>query len=76
MKLNIGTLLGSSNSRINIRNLPTHFLLMLYSRRARPVWIQSQRKFVPLSSKQHIAVRNVLRVRLLPRDVFVPHPEA
>lgn len=63
MKLNIGTPLGSTNSRINIRNLPTHFLLKLYYSKTRPVWLQGGRTMRPLTKDQHRAIHNLLRLR-------------
>lgn len=63
MKLNIGTPLGSTNSRINIRNLPTHFLLKLYHSKTRPVWFKGGRTMRPLTKDQHRAIHNLLRLR-------------
>ncbi len=68
MKLNIGTLLGSTNSKINIRNLPTHFLLRLYRRGTRPVWaVGGGRVERALSKDQRFAIRNLLRLRAVKR---------
>ena len=63
MKLNIGTPLGSTNSRINIRNLPTHFLIQLYRSSSRPVWDSGHRITRPLTKAQHRAIHNLLRLR-------------
>ena len=67
MRLTIGTLLGSTNARITISNLPTHFLLMMYRRHARPVWSKSHRVFVPLTKVQHRAIHELLRLRFTKR---------
>ena len=70
MKLNIGTLLGSNNSCINIRNLPTHFLLQLYRTGVRPVWENSHRVTRALSKSQRLAIRNLLRLRAVKRGAL------
>ena len=87
MKLTFWTRLNSSktNTRVNIRNLPTQILLDFYQTKSRSIVMRTisdsgyykyALKRVPLSRKQHRAVRDVLRVRLLPRGVFIPQPEA
>jgi len=63
MKLNIGTLLGSTNRRINIRNLHTHFLIQLYRSSSHPVWENGHRVTRPLTKDQHRAIHNLLRLR-------------
>lgn len=70
MKLNIGTLLGSTNSKINIRNLPTHFLLRLYYRGTRPVWVAGGRVERALSKSQRFAIHNLLRLRFVKRGAL------
>ena len=67
MKLTIGTLLGSSNTRINVRNLPTHFLLTMYARRVRPVWAAGGWVERPLTKAQHRELHNLLRLRSVKR---------
>lgn len=67
MKLNIGTPLGSTNSKINIRNLPTHFLLRLFYRGTRPVWLNGGRVERALSKYQRFTIRNLLRLRAVKR---------
>ena len=67
MKLNIGTLLGSNNSHINIRNIPTHFLLQMYHSGTRPVWEKHHRVTRALSKSQRLAIRNLLRLRAVKR---------
>jgi hypothetical protein len=63
MKLNIGTPLGSTNRRINIRNMTTHFLLKLYYSKTRPVWVKGGRVMRSLTKDQHRAIHNLLRLR-------------
>ena len=70
MRLNIGTLLGSTNARISISNLPTHFLMRLYARGTRPVWRNGGRIETPLSKDQRLAVRNLLRLRNVKRGTL------
>ena len=70
MKLTIGTLLGSNNSRINIRNLPTHFLLQMYRSGTRPVWVCGGRVKRTLSKSQLFAIRNLLHLRYVKRGAL------
>lgn len=70
MKLNIGTLLGSTNSRINIRNLPTHFLLQMYYSGTCPVWVCGGRVKRTLYKSQRLAIRNILRLRAVKRGAL------
>ena len=70
MKLNIGTLLGSTNSRINIRNLPTHFLMQMYRTGSRPEWAGGIRITRALSKSQRLAIRNLLRLRAVKRGAL------
>jgi hypothetical protein len=65
MKLTIGTRLGSTNTRINIRNLHTHFLLQLYRSGSRPVWLKGGRTYRALSKTQRRAVYDLLRLRMV-----------
>jgi hypothetical protein len=67
MKLTIGTLLGSNNIRINIRNLPTHFLLTLHRTGKRPVWVQQTRVHRSLNKTQRRAIYDLLRLRMVKR---------
>ena len=67
MRLNIGSSLGSTNSRINISNLSTHFLMRLYFRGTRPVWRSGGRIEMPLSKNQRLTIRNLLRLRNVKR---------
>ena len=70
MKLTLGLLFGSKNARINISNLPTHFLMRLHFRRSRPVWNRGYRVEQPLNEKQRMAVRNLLRLRNVKRGAL------
>lgn len=70
MKLTIGTLLGSTNSRINIKNLHTHFLLQLYRSGTRPVWEQSHRVKKALTKTQRRAIYNLLRLRAVKKGAL------
>lgn len=66
MKLVLGTPLGSTNSKINIRNLPTHYLLKLYYTGQKWIWGQGGGQVVTtLSKKQRLAIHNLLRLRMV-----------
>ena len=78
MKLTFWTRLNSNktNTRMNISNMPTQFLLKLYYTKSREV-LMRERVFpgvykyvpqhVPLTTKQHRAIHNLLRLRLTKR---------